>query len=161
MKKQLFGLMTILTILNACQKNEVASLSEDVIIHATIENDDATKTVMDENNNILWSENDQIIAFMKSSFGHKYQVKPSFIGKSYAEFSMISSGASNDLFAGNEWDYNVVYYPYSENIECIKSGAHYELEVNLPAEQTYVPDSFANGSMAMVAVSESNNSSYV
>ena len=157
MKKQLLGLMTILIVLGACQKNEVASISESATIHATIENEDATKTVMDENNNILWSENDRIIAFMKSSFGHKYQVKPSFVGKSYAEFSLVSSGDSNDLFAGNEWNHNVVYYPYSENIECLKSGANYALEVNLPAEQTYVPDSFANGSMAMVAVSESNN----
>ena len=157
MKKQLLGLMTILTVIGACQKNEVASISESATIHATIENEDATKTVMDENNNILWSEKDQIIAFMKSSFGHKYQVKPSFVGKSYAEFSLVSSGDSNDLFAGNEWNHNVVYYPYSENIECLKSGANYALEVNLPAEQTYVPDSFANGSMVMVAVSESNN----
>ena len=115
MKKQLLGLMTILTVLGACQKNEVASISESATIHATIENEDATKTVMDENNNILWSENDRIIAFMKSSFGHKYQVKPSFVGKSYAEFSLVSSGNSNDLLAGNEWVHNVVYYPYSEN----------------------------------------------
>lgn len=157
MKKQLLGLLTILTVFVACQKNEVASLSEDVTIHATIEDKDATKTIMDENNNILWSENDQIIAFMKSSYGHKYQVKPSFVGKSYAEFLMVSSGSSNDLFAGNEWDHNVVYYPFSENIECLKSGSNYALEVNLPTEQVYVPNSFANGSMAMVAVSENNN----
>ena len=158
MKKLLLGLITILTVLGACQKNEVSvELSEAVTIHATIEDNDATKTVMDESNNILWSENDQIIAFMKSSYGHKYQVKPSFVGKSYAEFSLVSSGDSNDLLAGNEWDHNVVYYPYSENIECLKSGANYALEVNLPSEQVYVPDSFANGSMAMVAVSESNN----
>ena len=157
MKKQLLGLMTILTALGACQKNEVTSLSEDVTIHATIEEKDATRTVMDESNNILWTENDQIIAFMKSSYGHKYQVKPSFVGKSYADFSMVSSNNGSDLSAGNEWEHNVVYYPYSEDIECLKSGANYALEVNLPAEQTYVPDSFANGSMAMVAVSESNN----
>ena len=158
MKKQLLGLMIILTILNACQKNEVSvSLPEEVTIHATIEDKNATKTIMDESNNILWTENDQIIAFMKSSYGHKYQVKPSFVGKSYADFSMVSSNNGSDLSAGNEWEHNVVYYPYSEDIECLKSGANYALEVNLPAEQTYVPDSFANGSMAMVAVSESNN----
>ena len=158
MKKQLFGLMTILTILSACQKNEVSvSLPEEVTIHATIEEKDATKTIMDESNNILWSENDQIIAFMKSSYGHKYQVISSFIGKSYADFAMVSSGNGSDLSAGNAWDHNVVYYPFSENIECLKSGTNYALEVNLPTEQVYVPDSFANGSMAMVAVSESNN----
>lgn len=157
MKKQLSGLLAILTILGACQKNEVASLSEEATIHAMIEDNDVTKTIMDESNNILWSENDQIIAFMKSSYGHKYQVKPSFVGKSYADFSMVSSGNGNDLSAGNAWEHNVVYYPYSEDIECLKSGANYELEVNLPSEQVYAPDSFANGSMAMVAVSENNN----
>lgn len=157
MKKQLLGLMTILTALGACQKIEVTSLSEDVTIHATIEEKDATRTVIDENNNILWSENDQIIAFMKSSYGHKYQVISSFIGKSYADFSMVSSGSGSNLSVGNSWDHNVVYYPFSENIECLKSGANYALEVNLPTEQVYVPDSFANGSMAMVAVSENNN----
>ena len=158
MKKQLFGLMTILTVIGACQKNEVpVSLPEEVTIHATIEEKDATKTIMDENNNILWSENDQIIAFMKSSYGHKYQVKPSFVGKSYADFSVVSSGNGSDLSAGNAWDHNIVYYPFSENIECLKLGSNYALEVNLPSEQVYVPDSFANGSMAMVAVSENNN----
>ena len=157
MKKQLSGLLAILTILGACQKNEVASLSEEATIHATIEDNDVTKTIMDESNNILWSENDQIIAFMKSSYGHKYQVKPSFVGKSYADFSVVSSGNGSDLSAGNAWDHNVVYYPFSENIECLKSGSNYALEVNLPTEQVYVPDSFANGSMAMVAVSENNN----
>ena len=158
MKKQLLGLITILTVLASCQKNGVSvELSEAVTIHATIDDADVTRTVMDENNNVLWSENDQIIAFLKSSFGHKYQVKPSFIGKSYAEFSMISTGAGNDLFAGNEWEHNVAYYPYSEDIECLKSGSNYEIKVNLPSEQAYVPDSFANGSMAMVAISENNN----
>ena len=158
MKKQLLGLMTILTVLGACQKNEVSvSVSESDIIHATIEDKDITRTVMDESNNVLWSENDQIIAFMKSSYGHKYQVISSFIGKSYADFSMVSSGSGSNLSAGNAWDHNVVYYPFSENIECLKSGANYALEVNLPTEQAYVPDSFANGSMAMVAVSENNN----
>ena len=157
MKKHLLGLMAILSILGACQKNEVAFIYEPITLHATIEEENATKTVMDENNNILWSENDQIVAFMKSSYGHKYQVKPSFVGKSYADFSMVSSGNGTDLSAGNEWEHNVVYYPYSEDIECLKSGANYELEVNLPFEQVYVPDSFANGSMAMVAVSENDH----
>ena len=157
MKKQLLGLMTILTLCYACQKDEATSLTKDATIHANLEENDVTRTIMDENNNILWSENDQIIAFMKSSYGLKYQVKPSFVGKSHADFSIVSSGNGSDLSAGNEWEHNVVYYPYSEDIECLKSGANYELEVNLPAEQVYVPDSFANGSMTMVAVSESNN----
>ncbi|MBQ2112863.1 MAG: Ig-like domain-containing protein, partial [Bacteroidales bacterium] len=42
-------------------------------------------------------------------------------------------------------------------VEAEKSGSNYTLDVVLPAEQTYAPESFGNGSMAMVAVSEDNN----
>lgn len=157
MKNQLSGLMVILMILGSCQKNEVsAPLFEGPTIHATIENTGTTRTVMDESNNVLWSENDLIIAFMKSSEGCKYQVKPPFIGKSHGEFSMVSPDNVNDSNADGEWEHNIAYYPYSENIECIKSGTNYSLMVNLPSEQVYVPNSFANGSMAMVAVSEND-----
>ena len=140
----------------ACQEVE-APLAEENVLSAVIEQDETTKTAMDDNNNILWSANDQIVAFMKSSYGHKYQVKSSFIGKSYADFSRISSGSGDDLSAGNEWNHNVAYYPYSEAIECLKSGSNYTLDVVLPSEQTYASESFGNGSMAMVAVSEDNN----
>ena len=140
----------------ACQEVE-APLAEENVLSAVIEQDETTKTEMDDNNNILWSANDQIIAFMKSSYGHKYQVKSSFIGKSYADFSRISSGSGDDLSAGNEWDHNVAYYPYSSSVECLKSGSNYTLDVVLPSEQTYAAESFGNGSMAMVAVSEDNN----
>jgi uncharacterized protein (TIGR02145 family) len=140
----------------ACQEVE-APLTEENVLSAVIEQDETTKTEMDDNNNILWSANDQIIAFMKSSYGHKYQVKSSFIGKSYADFSRISSAGGDDLSAGNEWDHNVAYYPYSSSVECLKSGSNYTLDVVLPSEQTYASESFGNGSMAMVAVSEDNN----
>ena len=156
MKK--FTLIILVAILSfaACQDVETTLVKEN-ILSAVIEQDDLTRTEMDENNNVLWSENDQIIAFLKTSYGHKYKVKPSFIGKSYADFSMVSSNSGNDLSAGNEWEHNVAYYPYTNTIECLKSGNHYVLDVVLPSEQAYVPESFGNGSMAMVAVSEDNN----
>lgn len=151
--------MATLVAFMSCQKNEerLTSASDIGVLYATIEDANTTRTTMDENNNILWSEGDQIVAFMKSSYGHKYQVKPSFVGKSYADFSMVSSGNGSDLSAGNEWEHNVAYYPYSDVIECLKTGEHYVLGVALPSEQSYVPESFGNGAMAMVAVSEDNN----
>ena len=111
---------------------------------------------MDENNNIRWSEGDQIIAFMKSSYGHKYKLISSFVGKTYADFEPATSAGGN-LSAGTEWNHNVVYYPYSADVEAIKSGDNYTLSVVLPSEQTYAAESFGNGSMTMVAVSENNN----
>ena len=156
MKKILLAAAAALTALVACQKNEVAAPAADSVLYATIEETDATKTYMDSNNNIRWSEGDQVIAFMKSSYGHKYQLISSFAGKTYADFIIVSSGSGN-LSAGTEWDHNIVYYPYSDAIEAEKSGNNYALNVVLPSEQTYAAESFGNGSMVMVAVSENNN----
>ena len=157
MKKNILSALAICAALLGCQKNEISETrTSGVELHATIEDDASTKTVMDENN-IRWSEGDQIIAFMKSSYGHKYQVKSSFIGETYADFSKVSSSNGDDLSAGMDWDHIVAYYPYAELIKCAKSGNNYALNVVLPSEQTYAAESFGNGFFPMVAVSENNN----
>ena len=155
--KKSFIYIAALTLIAACNKVESPAPSQGTdIITAQIEQVAATKTYMDANNNIRWSEGDHVVAFMKSSYGHKYQLISSFAGKTYADFSIVSSGNGN-LSAGTEWDHNVVCYPYSDAIEAAKSGSNYVLDVVLPSEQTYAAESFGNGSMAMVAVSETNN----
>ncbi len=155
--KKSFIYIAALTLLAACNKAESPVLTQDsYIITAHIEQETATRTYMDTQNNIRWSEGDQVVAFMKSSYGHKYQVKNEFAGKVYADFYKVSSG-STDLSGGTEWDHNVVYYPYSSSTEAALSGDNYVINVTLPSEQTYVAESFGNGSMAMVAVSEDND----
>ena len=155
--KKSFIYIAALTLIAACNKAESPVVSQESdIITAQIEQETSTRTYMDVNNNIRWSEGDQVIAFMKSSYGHKYQLISSFAGKTYADFSIVSSGGGN-LSAGTEWDHNIVYYPYADAIEAAKSGSNYTLDVVLPSEQTYAAESFGSGSMAMVAVSENNN----
>ena len=157
MKKNILSALAICAALLGCQKNEIhETRPSGVKLHATIEDDASTKTVMDENNNIRWSEGDQIIAFMKSSYGHKYKLISSFVGKTYADFEPATSAGGN-LSAGTEWNHNVVYYPYSTEVEAIKSGDNYTLNVILPSEQSYAAESFGNGFFPMVAVSENNN----
>ena len=156
MKKIFIAAAAALTALVACQKNEVAAPAADSVLYATIEETDATKTYMDASNNILWSQGDQIVAFMKTSLGLQYQVTSSSVGKASARFEEVGNNGGG-LNAGTEWDHNIAYYPYSETVECLKSGNNYALNVVLPSEQTYVAESFCNGSMAMVAVSENNN----
>lgn len=157
MKKILFVLLVAICGFAACQNIDlnISEMSNDVL-SVQIEQYDTTKTVLD-NNNILWSEYDQIIAFMKSSYGFKYQIKPTFVGKTYADFSKVQSSDGDDLSAGMEFSHNVAYYPYSETIKCLKSDNNYTLEVQLPSEQTYVSGSFGNEIYPMVAVSEDNN----
>ena len=156
MKKIFIAAAAALTTIVACQKNELAAPAADSVLYATIEETDATKTYMDANNNILWSEGDQIVAFMKTSLGLQYQVTSSSVGKASARFEEVGSNGGG-LNAGTEWNHNIAYYPYSEKAECLKSGNNYNLEVVLPSEQTYAAESFGNGAMAMVAVSENNN----
>ena len=142
----------------ACRNVEPEMIVKgDEVLSAQIEQGDESKTVLDESKNILWSENDQIIAFMKSSYGHKYEIKPSFAGKTYADFSRVSYGNGEDLTAGMELNHIVAYYPYEESIECIKSETGYNLSIILPSEQAYAPESFGKGVFPMAAVSSSND----
>ena len=132
-------------------------MSSDDELHAALEDDASAKTVLDENNNVRWSEGDQIVAFMNTSLGLKYQLKDTYIGETSGYFSKVSSGASDDLGAGMEWDHIVAYYPYAESIKCAKIGDNYAIDVVLPTEQTYEADSFGDGAWPMVAVSKDND----
>lgn len=155
--KKTFILFAACAVLAAC--NEAASPvpSQDTdVVTAVIEKEAITKTYMDAQNNIRWSEGDQIIGFMKTSLGLKYRILSSSVGKTSASFENVSESDGN-VNAGIEWNHNVFFYPHSETIEAAKSGDHYALDIVLPSEQTYVPESFGNGSMAMVAVSENKN----
>lgn len=153
--KKISIFITATLILAACQKNDTPALLADTIT-AQIEQETATKTYMDANNNIRWSSGDQIVGFMKSSLGLQYEIAPSSVGKTSAHFNQVGGNGSG-LNAGTEWNHNIVYYPYSDAIEAEKTGSNYSLSVVLPAEQTYATESFGNGAMAMVAVSEDNN----
>ena len=155
--KKSFIYLAALTLIAACNKAEspVVSQKSDIIT-AQIEQETSTKTYMDAHNNIRWSEGDQIVGFMKSSLGLKYRILSSSVGKTSASFENVS-GSNGNINAGTEWDHNIVYYPYSDAIDAAKSGSNYTLDVALPSEQTYAAESFGNGSMAMVAVSETNN----
>ena len=158
MKKNILSILAICAALFCCQKNETAeTMSSDDELHAAIEDDASAKTVLDENNNIRWSEGDQIIAFMNTSLGLKYQLKDTYIGETSGYFSKVSSGASDNLGAGMEWDHIVAYYPYAESIKCAKIGDNYAIDVVLPTEQTYEADSFGGGAWPMVAVSNDND----
>ena len=157
--KKIFIVSAVVTAaLAACQKAEVTAPSADApVLYATIEETDATKTYMDANNNIRWSEGDQIVAFMESALGLMYQIKDEYVGATSGYFSPVSSESSGDIGAGTELSHNILYYPYSSTVRCEKSGDDYALDVVLPSAQSYAPESFGNGIFPMVAVSKSTN----
>lgn len=155
MKKLFIFLMSVIFTLTACVEEISYSDIDSPEIYATIHNNQ-TKTVMDEYNNIRWSSGDQIVAFMKSSLGLKYQIKDAYVGKISGYFSKIAGSPTDDIGAGTTLEHNIAYYPYSESIFIEKASNSYRLDVVLPNEQTYTTESFGNGSMAMVAVTDNS-----
>ena len=156
MKKILLAALSVVLTVASCQKNEIPEPRPRARLHAQVEQVASTKTTMDADRNILWSEGDQVIAFMKTTLGSKFQVTSESVGKTSAHFDEVVSRGGG-LNSGNEISHNVVYYPYSSSVMCRMSGGDYSLSVDLPSEQTYVEGSFGNGAMSMVAVSETNN----
>ena len=160
MKKAIISTLSVLLMVS-CQKNELVPeyVSGECDLYASIESLDATKTVMDKDNNVLWSAGDQIVAFMGTTIGVKYQIKESFVGSSAGGFSKVADSESgDDLVAGQEIDHNVVLYPYSASAWCMKNDSNtptssYKLNVVLPDTQFYAENSFGIGAFPMVAVS--------
>ena len=155
MKRIAFLTLAAIATITACQKNEFPEpASETRALYAAIEEVADTKTYMDIDNNIRWSEGDQITGFMRSTLGGLYQVNPASVGETSASFDEVCSGGLN---AGTELDHIIAWYPYSSSVKLAKSNDDYTLNVVLPAEQTYSKDSFGNGAFPMVAVSLTNN----
>ena len=109
MKRIILSVLAMSALLCGCQKDQVSDVSwKQGIIQATIEEMSSTRTVMDEDNNIRWSEGDQIVGFMKSTLGVKYQVSAASVGKTSASFEEVSNGGLN---AGTELEHIIAYYP--------------------------------------------------
>ena len=153
MKRVLYAAIAASAVLVSCQREEFEEpfYGYDEL-NAVIEEVDMTRTYKDESNKVLWSEDDRIVAFMKSTQGTQYKVKSG--GKPTASFTKVPS---DDLVSGSAIDHVVAYYPYSDMIECEKVSGGYSMNVVLPSEQVYVEKSFGNGSLPMASISSDNN----
>lgn len=156
MKKIIFSLLAATFAFAACQEADTYTPAEqNAVLSAQIEQNGLTKTSLDENNKVLWSDGDQIAAFVKRNAGIKYQIGSSFAGKSHADFTPASDQIPT---GGIELGHVIAYYPYSSSVMCSKAGSNYMLQnITLPSEQTYASGSFGNGAFPMVAMSENNN----
>ena len=152
MKKFILGALTAMLALASCMEEISAPEAHSHTIFAQIEQDGLTKTLMDADNNVIWKENDQIIAFLGTTIGKKYQLSPGFDGQTAGSFDEVSSGGGS-LNAGTGLAHNIAYYPYSSSIFCKQGESAYNLSVVLPSEQAFAPESFGNGTFPMVAVS--------
>ena len=163
MKKIITSILA-LSLIVSCQINELASEHgpADDNLYASIEPVNTTKTVMDDNNNVLWSDGDKLVAFMKTTLGVKYQIMEQFVGTTTGGFSKLNEpGNEDDLESGQELDHNVVLYPHSYDVWCMKNDDNvptqsYRLNVMLPEAQSYEENTFGVGTFPMIAVSPDN-----
>ena len=166
--RKLFCLTLALLGLAACQEKELVLGSHpcDADIYASMEAMDATRTSMDQYNDVLWSDSDQIAAFLKTTLGLKYQIKEQYVGTRFGGFSKVGvSGSDDELDSGLDIDHNVVVYPYSDAVWCMKNGGgipsnSYKVNVVLQQTQSYAENSFGEGAFPMIAISSSSRFSF-
>lgn len=153
MKKLIIAAMTAVIASVSCTKEITSHQTDNCEIHATIEHENQTKTLLDENNDILWTAADQIAVFLKSPSAQCFQIQDEYVGKNQGYFSEVSQSGS---YAA-EWEENVAYYPYSGTVRCAKTESGYSLDILLPQTQTYHEKSFGSNAFPMAAVSKDNN----
>ena len=163
MKSRLFICLSAIIALTSCQE-ELMPQQKPVAdrvpseFHGTIEEMDATKTYLDEFNNVRWAIGDQITIFAGNTLAERYQVTDDSHGKTSADFDYIRSSS---FAGGSDITNNIAFYPYSGDIDCAYGDSNSPVEsyvltgVVLPSVQEYAADSFGAGAAPMVAVTGS------
>ena len=160
MKKSII-LLLALSAMFSCQKNDVGVLVNDDAIYASVEDMSGTKTSLAANKDVLWSFDDRITIFKKTTLGLQYRLMDEYSGRNYGGFSKVASDDDN-VYAGSAINHWVAYYPYQSNIvikaDDVEKPTGYTLTgIDHPQTQYYEQGSFSNGSFPMVALSEDNN----
>lgn len=118
------------------------------------------KTVLADENSVVWSSGDQIAIFGGTSSSDRYQVDEDCIGRDNGTFRIITKGSAKKV--DNFYD-NVAIYPYEDKLTCTPTIANgvvvsYRIEgVTVPSMQTYAAGSFPDKSFLMVAMTDGVN----
>ncbi len=164
--KRITFFMMMAVALAGCQETIVLSEKAETFEAIAEGFESNTKTSIDEQKNIRWSENDQLAIFQGCSVSDKYQVTAETTGTGNGTFELIAdnSGDVNDDFnSGVEIATNIALYPYADGLSVSNTnvtngndvGAYEITGFVLPEIQHYVPNSFGEGTFPMVAVTES------
>ena len=130
------------------------------MFEASIESTANSKVFLNEENLVLWSEDDCLAIFRTSTLPTKYRIDNASAGQTNGKFTMAENG-NDDIHSGAELPCNLAFYPYSDNLSIAGTVFDEHIEsytingVEIPKIQTYAKDSFANGAFLMAAVTES------
>lgn len=156
MRKLLFFLASAALLAAGCQE-EMTNPSEQASglgFNASTENFAViSKTAMDTDRDILWSEGDQLAIFMDSPTASLFKVADETAGTENGRFILI--GEQNGKA---DSDKNVAIYPYQNDLVCGNTNSGYQItNIVLPEKQNFVDGSFGNGAFFMAAFSENED----
>ena len=147
MKKYCIYLLGLLALLAAsCTVEPVEVVTTGDSYTAVIEAPAVgTRTVADENLHVLWSKNDELSIFDKSTWNGEYKLQGEG-GTNTGEFTKIEPSG---YVAGFELPLVYAVYPYNADNTITNEGV---VSVTLPAAQTYAPNSFGLGAATMASI---------
>ena len=162
MKKLIYTALMMATIVGCQEVIEELSPAENAeVFKAEIENlGGLTKTQMDSERNIRWSEGDQLAIFQGNSVANQYEVTAETAGTTEGVFTLKQNNSDQTNADGLVPTDVVAIYPYTEGLTIVKSESDetlttYEISgIVLPQTQTYSANSFGNGTFPMAAVTE-------
>jgi len=126
---------------------QVATACRDIkVFYASFASEGAeTKVYLDENSKIHWNAGDRISIFNRNTANGQYAFAGSD-GDRSGSFTFINNGVS-----GSNLSRVYAVYPYKSSTSITTAGV---INFDLPATQTYLPNSFGLGANTMVAVSD-------
>lgn len=152
--KRIFWLFAVLLIASCEQSpvEEQSIIDQPTEFWATFEGADEnqTRTYLDEQIRMRWTADDRLTIFMKTTYNREF----AFTGKTGANaggFKQIS--VDDDFWFGYDLANNYAIYPHSADNAFDETDCFFT--TTMPAEQTYVANSFGLGANTMVAASES------
>lgn len=155
--KNIFILLAPLALmLSGCVYEELTNNESEPadgrIFTAFFEQND-TRTYVEEGNLLRWNAGDEISLFDGNTLNRQYKFDGE-TGDNSGTFSIVSKpfGTGNDLTA------NYAVYPYGSNIKITEAGV---ITVTVPAEQSYVKNSFGLNANTMVAATKDTDDTFL
>lgn len=126
------------------------------VIYASMEDVD-TRTSLGEDKLPVWSRGDEVVLFTDDRYGARYEVSDESAGTPSGSFVL-----KEDADRGPELGADILFYPYSENAACVRSEKDFRLSgISFPDRQTFTSGSFAENSMPMAALADSDSENFV
>ena len=145
--KRFFIFALIASVFVACSTDATQDLAPEIPtapdeLHVSFDAEDI-RIQLGENGSPVWTKGDLVSVFYKSNANQQWQFQGK-TGDSEGTLKRVNAGTATVAM-----EKVVAVYPYNENYLITPSSGN--IEASLPAEQTYLADSYGVGSSMMIA----------